>query len=127
MKVFSKQGDDRVLLMAGLLAVPGIAHAQHVPTWLALTVLSPLLVIALAIGLGFLTRSWRTAGRHAGLIVLWVILAGIFASRVENDYIIWTPMLVYALHSVLIVALVLLQLAQRIRGAVRAPGSGHGG
>lgn len=112
--------------MAGLLIVPGIAHAQQIPTWLALAVLSPLLVVALAIGLGFLARSWRVAASHVALIVLWVLLSGVFAYWVENDYIIWTPMFIYAAHSVLIVYLVFLRLAQRIRGVRRTAETWNG-
>lgn len=127
MTAFSKASEDRGLVMAGLLTLPGIAHAQHIPTWLALAVLSPLLVIALATGLGFLSGSWRAGGRHVALIVLWLVLSGIFAYWVENDYIIRIPLLVYALHALLIVFLVILQVASRIRGAARSAGGRDGG
>lgn len=96
--------------------MPGTAMAQRIPTEIALAAVSPLLVIALALVLGWLTHSWRTALRHSGLVICWILLTGIFAYWVENDAIIWTPVGIYVVHSLLIIVLVIRELARRARG-----------
>jgi MFS-type transporter involved in bile tolerance (Atg22 family) len=105
---------------AGLLPLalmPGVAHAQHLSPLLVATALSPLLVFLLAIILGIVARSWKTGVMHAGLIVIWVLLFGVASYWVENDYIIWTPVALYSVHALVIVALLIVGIAKRLRGA----------
>lgn len=110
----------RFVVLASLSLLPGVAYAQRIPTWLAVAALSPLAVILLAIVLGFATRSWRVGAAHTGLAIAWVVLF-IFAARyVENDYVIWTPLLIYAAHALLILVLVVVNIAKRIRAGGRA-------
>lgn len=96
---------------------PGVAAAQRIPTEIAVAAVSPLLVLLLVILLGILARSWRLAARHAGLVLLWLLLAFNAAWFFDNDLIVWTPLLLYAAHGVLIVALVIAYAFRRIRGS----------
>ncbi len=90
----------------GLLLLPGTAHAQYIPPVLAAAALSPILVLLLCGVLGIVAGSLRTAARHAGLVVAWVVLFLLAAYFVENDYVIWTPLALYAAHAVLVVVLI---------------------
>jgi len=66
---------------------------------------SPLLAILLAVALGIVSRSWQIGAAHAGLIVVWVLLFAIASYWVENDYIIWTPLVLFAVHAVTLLIL----------------------
>jgi len=96
-----------------LLILPGIAHAQYIPIWAVFAAISPLAVILMSIILGFLTRSWRVGAAHVGLVLLWVLLFGLASYFVENDYVIWTPMALYAVHAFLVLVLLILNFARR--------------
>ncbi|MCP5090851.1 MAG: hypothetical protein GY949_08000 [Gammaproteobacteria bacterium] len=93
--------------------MPSVAHAQHLSPLIVATALSPLLVFLLAIVLGIVARSWKTGILHAGLIVIWVLLFGVASYWVENDYIIWTPVALYSVHALIIVALLIVGIAKR--------------
>jgi hypothetical protein len=99
-----------------LVSVPALAHAQHVPMIFVVGALSPLLVLTLTAVLGFVVRSWKAGALHAVLILVWIVLFGIASYNVENDYIIWTPLAIYILHSLLIVGLIALGILRRNRG-----------
>ena len=110
----------RTTTVAGIVTlscIPGIAHAQHIPLWLVAAALSPLLVIVLAIVLGFLTRSWRVGVAHTGLVLVWVLLFALAAYFVENDYVIWTPIVLFAVHSLLILVLIIIHIVKPARTA----------
>ncbi len=98
-----------------LLLIPGIAHAQYVPFVFIAAAVSPLFVLLLAIILGFATKSWRVGVTHAALLVFWVLLFLITARTVENDYVIWTPIGLYAAHTVLILILIVNNMFKRSR------------
>jgi hypothetical protein len=100
--------------------LPVSAHAQYVPPWLVVAVLSPILVFLLCIILGFLTRSIRIWALHSGLVLAWVVLFYLASYFVENDYVIWTPLALYVLHSALLVVLIIVAIAKRVSGRVRA-------
>ena len=100
-----------------LALIPGVAQAQHLSPLLVATALSPLLVFLLAITLGIVVRNWKTGVLHAGLIVIWLVLFGVASYWVENDYIIWTPVALYSVHALVIVALLIVGIAKRFRGA----------
>ena len=102
-----------------LLLIPGIAHAQYVPFGFIAAAVSPLIVILLAIILGFVTKSWRVGTAHTGLLVLWVMLFIITAQTFENDYVIWTPIVFYAVHTVLILILIVNNIYKRSRSTSR--------
>ena len=103
-----------------LLFLPGIAHAQHIPLSFVVAALSPLLVIVFAVILGVVSRSWRVGTVHAGLVLTWVLLFGFAAYFIENDYVIWTPLVLYAVHAVIIVALIVKGVVQRVGSFGRA-------
>lgn len=103
------------LVGAVLMSFPLAAHAQHIPGWLVMAALSPVAVILLAIVLGILTRSLRAGVLHVALVLLWVVTFGITAYYVTNDYIIWTPLVLYGLHAILLVVLILWQIVIRFR------------
>jgi intracellular septation protein A len=109
----------RPALTALLSLLPASAQAQYIPPIFIAAALSPLLVILLAIVLGLLARSCRVGLRHTLLILLWVLLFGLASYFIENDYVIWTPMVLYAAHSLLIVVLILANIVKRIRTARR--------
>ena len=94
--------------------------AQYIPTWFVVAALSPLIVIVFAIILGFLSRSWKVGAVHTGLVLIWVALFALAARYVENDYIIWTPLALYALHALSILVLIAVKVTRRISTAGRA-------
>lgn len=105
---------------AALSFLPGIACAQYVPVWLVAAAVSPVVVILFAIILGVLCRSWRIGALHTGLVFAWIVLFGLAAYFIENDYVIWTPLVLYAAHAVLILILIVVNIARRIRNADHA-------
>ena len=50
------------------------------------------------------------------LLLAWVILFSLAAYFIENDYVIWTPLVIYAAHCSLIIILIAVHTARRIRG-----------
>ena len=95
-------------LVMTMLAVtlPEIAHAQQIPPAIAVLALSPILVLALAIGLGVVTRSWMVGGLHAAIVSILVMLFAIASYWVENDIVIWTPIALLGIHAVILVVLI---------------------
>ena len=103
-----------------LALVPAVAHAQHIPVWLALAAVSPVAVILLYIFLGIVNRSWRVGAIHAALVMAWVVAFGLAANYVTNDYVIWTPIFLYAVHANLILVLIVVGILKRNRGSRKA-------
>lgn len=103
------------LVTIAALALPGIAHAQHISPLLAALALSPILAFLLAIVLGVVSRSWRVGAAHCGLVGIWIVLFGVASYWVENDYVIWTPLAMYVMHAVIMVALIAGAVLRRIR------------
>ena len=100
--------------------LPISAQAQYVPTWLIAAILSPILVLFLCIVLGVLARSVRVGATHAMIVLGWVVLFSLASYFVENDYVIWTPLALYILHSVLLLVLIVVEIAKRISDRARA-------
>lgn len=101
-------------------AFPIAAQAQYVPTWLVAAILSPILVLFLCIVLGVLARNIRIGAIHAALVVTWVVLFSLASYFVENDYVIWTSLTLYILHSALLLVLIVVEIAKRITGRASA-------
>lgn len=102
-----------------LLALPTAAHAHGIhPLWIA-GALSPLAVLLLCAVLGWMQRSVRVGTMHALLIIVWVTLFWLASNYVTNDYLIWTPLALYLLHTVVIIVLVVWQAIARVRSAKR--------
>ena len=101
-----------ILLCA--LATP--AQAQNVPIWVVVGLLSPLPVFLLCLILGVLARSVRTGAIHAGLVLCWIVLFTLASYSIENDYVIWTPLVLYMLHAVLLLILTAVQIVRRVSG-----------
>ena len=97
------------------VVVPGVAYAQEIPPLIAWMAISPIFVLLLVVALGIVSRSWRVGAKHAALVVLWLALFGIASYWVENDYIIWTPLVLYAVHAVLMLVLVIRGVIHRAR------------
>jgi hypothetical protein len=119
----STYGSPRFLAMTVAVflgALPVSAHAQYVPPWLVAAVLSPILVFILCIILGVLTRSIRIGGLHAVLVLTWIVLFSLASYFVENDYVIWTPLALYTLHSTLLLVLIVVETGRRIAGRTDA-------
>lgn len=104
------------MLAVVLGALPFSAHAQYIPAWMVVGALSPLLAILLCIILGWLNRSVRIGALHAAIVFAWVVLFSLASYFVENDYVIWTPLVLYLLHSALLVVLIVVQVVKRIAG-----------
>jgi len=100
---------------AALAALPLPAYAQYLPPWLVAAILSPLLVLLLCAVLGVAARSLRAWLVHSGLVVLWVALFVLAAQLVENDYVIWTPIVLYVAHAALVVGLIVAAIVRRAR------------
>ncbi len=110
-----------VTIFAVVLGIlPVSAHAQYIPPWLVAAALSPILVLFLCVILGFLTRSVRTGVLHAAIVLAWIVLFSLASYFVENDYVIWTPLALYLLHSALLLVLIVVETARRIAGSSRA-------
>ena len=103
-----------LVLAALLISHPLVAQAQYIPPWLVAAALSPILALALCAVLGFVSRSLRRGLIHGALIVLWVVLFSLAAYFIENDYIIWTPLALYILHSALLMVLIVVEIARRV-------------
>ena len=102
-----------------LSVLPSTAYAQPIPTWFVFAALSPLIVILFAIILGVVSRSWRLGVLHTGLVALWVLLFALASYFVENDYVIWTPIVLFAVHSLLVLILIIVNIAKATRTAGR--------
>ena len=103
------------VLTVSALALPGIAYAQYIPPIIAALALSPLLVMLFAVVLGVVSRSWKIGAAHAGLVAVWIVLFGIAAYWVENDYVIWTPLVLYVGHAITMVILIVKGMLWRAR------------
>jgi hypothetical protein len=103
----------KYLPAAVVLSLPDRAYAQEIPPLIGALALSPILVMLLALVLGIVARSWRVGAAHAALVVVWLLLFGIASYWVENDYVIWTPLALYALHALIMLALIVQRLIRR--------------
>ena len=106
----------KTAIVVFLWSVPTVAYAQRVPVWLVAAVLSPLLVISFAIILGLVTRSLRIGLIHAGLVLGWIIIFAFVSNVFTNDYVIWTPLVAYAVHALVMLVLIIVNTVKRIRG-----------
>ena len=103
-----------------LFAVPTAAQAQGIhPLWIV-AALSPFVVLLLSAILGWLSRSARLGAIHALLIVFWVALFWLASSFVTNDYLIRTPLVLYLLHTIIIIVLVISHAITRNKSKGRA-------
>lgn len=109
---------SRVLAGATAL-IPAAAQAHGIPLWIAAGALSPILFLILAIILGWLVRSIKVGMLHAVLLVVWVSLFWAASLYVSNDYVIWTPLLVYLLHAALLILLVVVAAVKRFGSKTR--------
>jgi hypothetical protein len=101
-----------------LAALPLPAYAQYVPPQLVAMALSPILVLVLCAVLGIAARSARAWLLHSALVIAWVLLFLLAAYFVENDYVIWTPIVLYVAHAALVLALIFVAIfRRRARGA----------
>lgn len=105
---------SKCLLSMLALTVPGSAHAQNIPPIIAAIAVSPVLVMLLAVVLGVMSRSWLVGATHAGLVAMWVLLFGVASYWVENDYVIWTPLVLYGVHAITLVVLVFKGVLRRV-------------
>lgn len=96
--------------------MPSLAHAQQISLPIALAAVSPLAAALLAVVLGLTTRSWRTAVTHLILLSLWIVLFIFAAQNSENDIVVWAPIVAYAAHVVLLLALLATEAAKLIVG-----------
>lgn len=94
-----------------LCLLPAVAHAQHIPAWLAAAAVSPIAALLLVAVLAWLKRSWRVALTHALGLLIWVASFLLASAFVTNDLVIWTPLALYTLHCLLILGLLVRQLA----------------
>ena len=103
------------MLTVSALVLPGMAHAQEIPLTIAAIALSPLLVLLFAAVLGVVVRSWAVGVAHAGLVAVWIVLFGVASYWVENDYVIWTPLVLYGVHAITLIILIIKGVVRRIR------------
>ena len=108
-----RPGILKFILTASALTLPLVAHAQYIPPVFVALALSPVLVLLLAVVLGVISRSWLVGLKHAGLVGIWILLFGVAAYWVENDYVIWTPLVLYVLHAVIMVILIAKGIMRR--------------
>jgi hypothetical protein len=102
------------LALAMLAAtLPEIAHAQQIPAAIAILAISPIIVLALAIGLGVVTRNWMVGGLHVAIVSFLVMLFAIASYWVENDIVIWTPIALLVIQAVILVVLIAKSVLRR--------------
>ena len=58
---------QRLFIASLLLALPLYAQAQHIPAEIVLGALSPIVVVILAVIVGWLERSWRSGTVNGGV------------------------------------------------------------
>jgi hypothetical protein len=87
-----------------LIIVSPAAHAQHISNAIALAALSPIFVVLLAGILGWLERRLLSGIVNVCLVLVWVIAFAVLSNLVTNDWLIWMPVALYALHSFWILA-----------------------
>jgi hypothetical protein len=110
---------SRWKLAVVLLALPTAAQAHGIhPLWVAAAI-SPLAVLLLTAVLGWLSRSARLGATHAIVIVVWVALFWLASGFVTNDYLIWAPLALYLLHTIVIIALIVRHAIARTRSKGR--------
>ena len=107
--------------LAFLLLAPEIAHAQQIPTSIALAALSPLVTVVLAILLGMVSGNWRVGTLHVGLLLVWIVAFLFTVQHVDIDYANWVPAILYAAHTLLILVLLVVHTARRLAGRDRLP------
>ena len=83
--------------------VPATAQAQQISNTVALAALSPIVVVLLAGLVGWLEHELLRGLIDVGLVLLWVVAFAVLSSYVTIDWIIWTPVVLYALHAAWIV------------------------
>lgn len=103
-----------VPLAAALGSLSFPAHAQNVPLWVAIGIVSPVPMFLLCLVLGVVARSAATGLRHAAFVLAWIVLFTLASYFVENDYVIWTPLALYLLHGVLLLVLIVMHIVKRI-------------
>jgi hypothetical protein len=108
-------------VLLGLASAP--ANAQHgVPVWLFVAMASPLLVLILVAIYGWLAKAMRASVVHSALLVVWTVWFWLASNHnevtllgISTDYVIWTALALYLLHTILIVILVFIHASRRIR------------
>lgn len=88
------------------IAAPGAAQAQQVPAVFVLAVFSPVVMVLLAGWLGWRQRKLLLGLLHVVLILFWVMLFALLSNSVSQDLLIWTPVMLFLIHS----AWILVQL-----------------
>lgn len=101
------------VLVGQLLFIPISAHAHSVSGWIIGGALSPIVVIGLAIAIGYLKRKWSIGLLHVFLVTLWIALFWVASVYVTNDYIIWSPLVAYLLHVILMIWLIVKIVIKR--------------
>lgn len=107
---------SKCLFIVLALTAPVSAHAQNIPPIIVAIAVSPVLVMLLAVVHGILSHSWLVGATHAGLVVIWVLLIGVASYWVENDYVIWTPLVFYCVHAMTLIVLVFVGVLRRGTG-----------
>ena len=83
--------------------MPVAAQAQQISNTVALAALSPIIVVILAGTVGWLERELLRGLIDVGLVLLWVVAFAVLSAYATIDWIIWTPVALYALHAAWIV------------------------
>ena len=97
------------------LPLPSLAHAHAIhPIWV-IGALSPLILLLLVVFMAWLARSVRLGVAHAILLAIWVTWFWLASNFVTNDYLIWAPLVAYAVQSLVIVALIVRHAFARAR------------
>jgi hypothetical protein len=108
------------LVLLGLAPFP--AHAHGVPAWMFVAALSPVLVLVLIACYGWLARSLRAALVHASFLAAWVICFWLSSNHnqvtllgISTDHVIWAALVLYLLHTLLVVILVSIYAIRRLK------------
>ena len=108
------------IVLLGLAPAPAYAHG--IPVWMFVAAASPLPVLILIAVYGWLAGSLRAALIHAFLLAVWVAWFWLASNvnevtllGISTDYVIWSALVLYTLHALLILILVPLHAFKRLR------------
>ena len=81
---------------------------------------APILAVLLAVGLGIVTRSWLVGLANAALVVVWVAWFLAASNYSTSDLFIWASMAALALHSLVMLWLIVVQVVRRVEARSEA-------
>lgn len=104
-----------LLAMGAAAFFPSDAHAQKIP-WIVLPlVASPIVAVILATAFGVTAKRWSVGLKNVGLVIVWVIWFLTASKYSTSDLVIWASVVALAVHSLVMLWLIVLRVFRRRR------------